>query len=307
LAARAETYGRRRSQAASSFLDQHIRWVLVTPAILLILFMTIYPLGYSLWVDFVNYDFAIPGHRWVALDNFKAVWNDPVARHALWVTLGLSAAAVAMELLLGFLLALAMLRSFVGRRILMVLFVVPLFISPVIVGTFFSLILTRPFGPTNYLLGKLLGHAINIDFTNDFPWYYVSLVIADAWQWTPFMFVILLAGLSSISDQLYEAADLDGAKPRQAFFFVTLPLLMPIVLLAVTFRLIDSLKLFDLVYVITRGGPGTATYNASYYLYQQGFQLFHLGQGTAGSWMFMIVIAVIASWLVRRLLRPVEA
>src|SRR5207248_10419907 len=157
MAARAETYGRRRLEAASSLLDRNIRWVLVTPAVLLILFLTIYPLGYSMWVNFVNYDVEIPGHAFVGLDNFTNVWNAPLARHALWVTLGLSAAAVAVELVLGFLLALAMLRAFLGRRILMVLFVVPLFVSPVIVGTFFSLILTRPFGPTNYLLGKLLG------------------------------------------------------------------------------------------------------------------------------------------------------
>jgi multiple sugar transport system permease protein len=304
VAARAETYGRRRIAAASSLLDRNIRWVLVAPAILLILFMTIYPLGYSMWVNFVNYDFAIPGHRWVALDNFKTVWNDPVARHALWVTLELAAAAVIVELVLGFLLALAMLRPFRGRRVLMVLFVVPLFMSPVVVGSFFSLILTRPYGPTNYLLSKVLGHAINIDFTNDRPWYFVAIVLADAWQWTPFMFVILLAGLASISDQLYEAAEIDGAKPRQSFFFVTLPLLMPIVLLAVAFRLIDSLKFFDLIFVLTKGGPGSATYTLSYYLYQQGFELFHLGDGTAGSWMFMVLIALIAAQLVRRLLRP---
>lgn len=307
MAVRSETLaGRRRVTAASSLADRNIRWLLVAPAILMILFLTIYPLGYSMWVNFVNYDFAVPGHRWVGLDNFKTVVNDPVARNALWVTLGLAAAAVAVELVLGFLLALAMLRPFRGRRWLMTLFVVPLFISPVIVGTFFALILQRPFGPTNYILSQLLGHPVTIDFTNDRPWYFVSIVLADAWQWTPFMFVILLAGLSAISDQLYEAADLDGATPRQAFFFVTLPLLLPIVLLAVTFRLIDALKLFDVIFVLTRGGPGTDTYTLSYYLYQQGFELFHLGQGTAGSWLFMILIAVIATQLVRRLLKPVE-
>src|SRR3989454_4601331 len=123
MAAHADTYGRRRLRAASSLLDAHIRWVLVAPAVLLILFMTIYPLGYSMWVNFVNYDFAIPGHRWVALDNFKTVWNDPVARHALWVTLGLSAASVVVELVIGFMLALAMLRSFMGLRVVVVLVV----------------------------------------------------------------------------------------------------------------------------------------------------------------------------------------
>ena len=269
--------------------------------------LTIYPLGYAIWVSFVNYDFSVPGHAWVGLDNFRAVWSDPIARHALLVTLGLAFSIVAVELVLGLLLALAMVRPFRGRRVLTTLFVVPLFVSPVIVGTFFGLILTQPFGPTNYLLGKLLGHPVTIDFTNDSPWVYFSIILADAWQWTPFMFVILLAGLTSISEDLYQAADIDGAKPRQAFWFVTAPLLLPIALLAVTFRLIDSLKLFDVIFVLTRGGPGNSTYTASYYLYQQGFQFFHLGQGTAGSWMLMLVILGIAFWLVRRLLQPVGA
>src|SRR5919206_1473949 len=114
MAVRAEPFGRGRIDAASSLLDRHIRWVLVAPAVLLILFLTIYPLGYSMWVNFVNYDFAIPGHRWVALDNFKTVWDDPIARNALWVTLGLSGACVAVELVLGMALALAMLRPFPG-------------------------------------------------------------------------------------------------------------------------------------------------------------------------------------------------
>ena len=288
-------------------MDRYIRFLLIVPAVALILILTIYPLGYSMWVNFVNFDFAIPGHAWVGLDNFKTVWSDPIARHALWVTLGLAFSTVAVELGLGLFLALAMVRSFRGRRWLTTLFVIPLFISPVIVGTFFALILTQPFGPTNYLLGQLLGHPVTIDFTNDSPWVYFSIVVADAWQWTPFMFVILLAGLTSISDELYQAAEIDGAKPRQAFFFVTLPLLLPIALLAVTFRLVDSMKLFDLIFVLTRGGPGTDTYSASYYLYQQGFELFHLGQGTAGSWMLLVMILAIAYWLVQRLLKPVEA
>src|SRR5213076_2810065 len=106
---------RTRLDTASSLLDRNIRWLLVAPAVLLILFLTIYPLGYSMWVNFVNYDFALPGHAWVGVDNFKTVWNDPIAHNALWVTLGLSVACVAVELALGMLLALAMLRPFRGR------------------------------------------------------------------------------------------------------------------------------------------------------------------------------------------------
>jgi multiple sugar transport system permease protein len=288
-------------------MDKHIRFLLVAPAVVLILLLTVYPLVYSVWIDFVNYDIASPGHPWVGLGNFRAVWSDPLAQHALWVTLELSFACVAVELVLGLALALAMVRSFRGRRWLMTLFVMPLFISPVVVGTFFSLILTQPFGPTNYLLGQLLGHPVTIDFTNNSPWVYISIVLADAWQWTPFMFVILLAGLTSVSDELYHAADLDGAKPRQAFFFITLPLLLPIILLAVAFRIVDAFKLFDVIYVLTHGGPGTDTYTASYYLYQQGFQLFHIGHGTAGSWMLMLVILAVSYPLVKRIMKPTEA
>jgi len=118
--------------------------------------------------------------------------------------------------------------------------------------------------------------------------------------------VILLAGLTAISDDLYEAAEIDGARPRQSFLFVTMPLLAPVMLIAITFRFIDVSKLFDIIYSLTRGGPGTTTYTTSYYLYQQGFELFHLGQGTAGSWMFMLILTFVSFWLVRRLLKPVE-
>ena len=307
MTARTESLGSRRRRSVGTWTDRNSRLLLVAPAVLLILAVTIFPLGYAVWVAFVNYDFQIPGHAWVGLGNFRQVWEDPVARGALWHTAFLAVAAVAVELVLGLLLALAMLRPFRGRRVLMLVFILPLFMSPVIVGQFWALLLTEPFGPTNYLLEQVLGRDISVAWTTDTPWVYISIVLADAWQWTPFMFVILLAGLTSISDELYEAANLDGAKPRQSFLFVTLPLLTPIIILAVTFRLIDSAKLFDVVYVLTGGGPGTASYTASYYLYDQGFKLFHLGVGTAGAWLFTIIITVVAAWLVRRLLKPVPA
>jgi len=308
VAVKAETLGRRRTRAASSWVDRHIPWLLVSPAVLIIVALTIFPLLFSIWVSFVQFDFAISNaHPWVAFDNFKTVWQDPVWVHSLWITALIATIAVCVELGIGLLLALAMLRPFPGRRALMVLFVIPLFISPVIVGGFFDLFLRRPFGPADWLLGGLLGHPVTIDFTVDGWWPFVSIIVADAWQWTPFMFVILLAGLAAIPDELYEATEIDGAAPRQSFFFVTMPLLTPIILIAVTFRFIDATKLFDIIYSLTRGGPGTETYTSSYFLYQQGFQFFHLGEGTAGAWMFTIMLMFVSFWLVRRLLRPVEA
>ncbi|MCL4290149.1 MAG: sugar ABC transporter permease [Thermoleophilia bacterium] len=307
MALGADATRRRLSQTASSWVDRHFRWLLVSPAVVLILALTIFPLGYAIWVAFVTYDFNIPGHAWRGIDNFKEVVTDPNARKAIATTAWLATAAVAIELVIGLLLALAMVRPFRGRRWLIPIFLLPLFMSPVIVGQFWALLLTEPFGPTNWLLGAISGSDVNIRWTTQTPWAYFSILLADAWQWTPFMFVILLAGLSAIPDDLYSAADLDGARPRQAFFFVTLPLLLPVMLVAVAFRVIDAAKIFDVIYVLTKGGPGTDTYTASYYLYEQGFQLFHLGRGTAGAWMFMILLSVVSYWLVRRLLKPVEA
>jgi multiple sugar transport system permease protein len=307
MATRAESMERRRPRAASSWVDRHIKWLLVSPAVAIVLLLTIFPLAFSLWVAFVQYDFSIGvEHPWVGFDNFVENWKDPVWRQSLWRTVWFSVTVVAIELVLGMLLALAMLRPFRGRRVLMTMFVIPLFISPVVVGGFFDLFVRRPYGVANQLASWVWPGDVTIDFTTDKPWLYIVLFMADVWQWTPFMFVILLAGLAAIPDTLYEAADLDGAKPWQAFRFVTLPLLLPIVLIAVTFRLIDAAKLFDIIFSLTRGGPGTDTYTTSYYLYQQGFEFFHLGQGTAGAWMFMIMLSFVSFWLVRRLLRPLE-
>jgi multiple sugar transport system permease protein len=289
-------------------MDRHVRWLLVAPAVLLILALSIFPLGFSLWVNFVEFDFSVSNdHPWVALDNFKDNINDPVFLHSLWITAVLACSVVFLELVLGLGLALAMVRPFRGRRILMILAVMPLFISPVVTGGFWDLFLRQPIGPANQIVSWFWPGTVTTNFTEDGYWPYISVIIADAWQWTPFMFVILLAGLTSISSELYEAAEIDGAKPRNSFFFVTLPLLAPIILVAVTFRLVDAAKLFDIIYTLTRGGPGTDTYTTSYYLYYQGFERFHVGQATAGSWMFLIVLSVVAYWLVRRLLKPVEA
>jgi multiple sugar transport system permease protein len=290
--------------ATSSWSDRHIGWLLALPAALLILALSIYPLAYSVWVAFVNYDFQVPGHAFVGLQNFREIVNDPIARLSLVNTLILSAASVAVEFALGLLLALAMVERFRGRGLIMPILIVPLFISPVIVGQFWSLLLQPPFGPTNYLLSLLLGRPVEISWLTQTPWNFIAIITADVWQWTPFMFVILLSGLSAIAPELYEAAELDGATRWHSFYYVTMPLLTPIILLAVTFRLLDAIKLFDVIYVMTGGGPGASTYTASFYLYQIGFQQFHLSKATAGSWIFLLLSAILIMALVRRLLRP---
>ncbi len=297
----------RRRMRGSAWADRHFKWLLVAPAVILILGLTVYPLAFSLWVAFINYDFTVPGHAFVGLENFRRVLADPVATGSALTTVWLTVVNVGLEFMLGLALALAMARTFRGRGIVMTVLIVPLFISPVIVGQFWALLLQRPFGPTDYLLGKLLGHEVAISWLTQAPWNFIAIVTADVWQWTPFMFVLLLAGLTAIPLHVYEAAELDGAGAWQTFWQLTLPALGPMILIAVTFRLLDAVKLFDVIFMLTGGGPGTSTYTASYYLYQIGFQQFHISQATAGSWLFLIAIAVLVMLLVRKLLRPEAA
>ena len=284
--------------------DAWFKWLLVAPAGLLILAISVYPLVFSIWVLFVNYDFQIPGHAFVGLRNFKQVIFDPVARYSLWVTISLTVVNVALEFLLGLAIAMAMASTFRGRGLLISILIVPLFISPVIVGQVWVLMLHSPFGPTNYLLSQLLGEEVTIKWLTQWPWNFVALVLADVWQWTPFMFVILLAGLTAIPPHVYEAAELDGVGRWQTFWHITVPYIAPMMLLAVTFRLLDAVRLFDTIFIMTGGGPGTATYSASYYLYTIGFTQFHLSRATAGAWIFMILTLIVIVFLVRRLLRP---
>ena len=288
--------------AFSQWCDRHFKWLLVAPAVLLILALSVYPMVFSIWVLFVNYDFTVPGHAFVGLRNFTRVLADPVARWSLWVTIFMSFINVTLEFLLGLALALAMVKGFRGRGVVMSIIIIPLFISPVIVGQAWALLLQRPFGPTNYILGQILGQEVTISWLTEAPWNYIALIIADVWQWTPFMFVILLAGLTAIPPNLYEAAELDGVDGWRAFWWITLPLLGPMITLALTFRILDAIRLFDTIFMMTGGGPGTNTYTASFYLYTIGFTQFHLSEATAGAWIFLAITGVLIFFLVRRLL-----
>jgi multiple sugar transport system permease protein len=296
-----------RRPTLSEWSDRNFRWLLVAPAVCLILALSIFPLLFSLWVSFVNYDFQIPGHAFVGLKNFEQVVFDPVARWSLVVTAILSGSSVLLEFVLGLALALALTTTFRGRGLIMSLVIIPLFISPVVVGQCWALMLQRPFGPTNYILSQLLGFDVTISWLTQAPWNFIALIIADVWQWTPFMFVILLAGLSAVPPHVYEAAELDGVGAWQTFWYITVPHIAPMMLLALTFRLLDAVKLFDIIFVLTGGGPGTNTYSASYYLYTIGFTQFHLSNATAGSWIFLVLTVIVVIVLVRRLLKPAMA
>jgi multiple sugar transport system permease protein len=289
---------RRRPRRPSSWIDRHLGWLLVSPAVTLVFAFSIFPLAFSLWVLFVEFDFSVSNeHPWVGLDNFSDNWIDPVWWNSIKVTAVLSISVVLLELALGLLLALAMVKPFRGRRVLMILIVMPLFIAPVVVGGFWDLFLRQPIGAANEIVGWFWPGGVETNFTEDWYWPYLSVIIADSWQWTPFMFVILLAGLSAISPELYEAAEIDGANGWRRLFSITLPLLNRTTGLVVVLQILASLKLFDQAYILFNnggGGPGGSATPILQYVYDTGFVDYRLGYASAISYMFFVLIILIA-------------
>jgi multiple sugar transport system permease protein len=282
------------------WLDRHAGLLLLAPAVIVIVAVVLYPLAYSLWASFVDYD--VPAHPWIGLRNYRNIVEFSAGPGALARTFGLCGTAVMLEFVLGFLLALSIASGGRWRSRLIPVLVLPIFAGSVAAGLFWRLFLDAEIGPVNFILGELVGHPVTLDWTSSTWLTYLGIVLADAWQWTPIIFVIMLAALRTIPRELYEAADLDGASPRKAFVFVTLPLLTPVALLVLMLRLLDAVKLFDVPLIF--GGSSEATETAAVYLYREGFTFFHFGYASAGSWLFVAAIALAAGPLVYLLLRP---
>lgn len=278
----------------ASRLDRHATLLLLAPSVLLIGVVVAYPLGYSVWVSVVDYDVS-PVHPWVGARNFHRVLAYTDFPQALARTAWLSTAAVLVEVVLGFLLALAVAGGGRWRRRLVPLLILPVFASAVTAGLFWRLVFDGD-GPLNFLAGQALRRSFDDDWLSSAWLTWSGMVVADAWQWTPIVFLIVYAGLHTIPREIHEAADLDGATPARAFVFVTLPLVAPFVALAVLLRLTDAMKLFDVPAIF--GGTREETETAALYLYGEGFTYFHLGLAEAGSWLLVGAIALAAAPLV---------
>jgi multiple sugar transport system permease protein len=285
--------GRQGTERVAMRLDRHARALMLAPAFLVILVVVGYPLVYSLWVSFVEFKGSSAGNPFVGLRNYRLFVEDAIAQQSVVQTAALAGAACALELLFGFALAFVVARGFRGRGILTVVCVLPLFVSPVIAAQVWILLLREGAGPVDFVLSEILGRPAGVDWTIT-PWGYGTILLADVWQWTPFMFLVLLVGLISIPAELHEAADLDGAGPFRSLRSVTLPLIAPYIGLAVVVRFIDATKLFEVPYVLTGGDPNLDMYTLSYYLFQNGFISFYQDFAAAGSWLFLIALLAVS-------------
>jgi multiple sugar transport system permease protein len=290
----AQRTARARQQGAG--FDRALPYLLLAPAVLLVLAVVVYPLisGVQTSMQFYRFGTAI-SH--VGLDQYRQALDDPLFTGALWTTVKFVVAAVAIETVLGLGLALLCLRELPFIRAMRVLLIVPMVVTPVVVGIVFRLIYASDVGLVSSLSGLAGGGSVGIlDSESRAFW---GLVLLDVWEWTPLIFLILLAGLQSLPQEPFEAARVDGAGAWRTFVDHTLPMLTPVLLVAVVLRTIDAFTTFDQVYVLTHGGPGTSTQLISIYGYDTFFRFQQYGYAAAMLLMVALVVLACAFFAVR--------
>lgn len=282
-------------------LEKYAPYVFIGPAVIILLLIVIFPLVFSLGVSFCEWN-LIRGGNWkfVGLNNYiYFLFKDPYFRTSLKVTLTFVLVAVGLELVLGLGIALLLNRPLKGIGLYRTILVIPSTMTPVVVGIIWRLLYNPELGTLNYFL-NLLGLP-PLNWLGDPGLALPSVIMADIWEWTPFMALILLAGLQALPRDPFEAAIVDGASSFQVFRYITFPLLQSTIIIATLLRIMDAFKAFDLIFVLTQGGPGMSTEVLSYYTYRYGFKFFHIGYASALSYLLLIIITIIAQVFVRYL------
>jgi multiple sugar transport system permease protein len=300
MTSEARTIRRERLQGAG--LDAALPYLLLAPAVLIALAVLIYPLWDGIRASTQFYRYGKP-LRDVGFGNYIQLWSDPEFLNSLWVTVSFVAVAVIIETLLGLALALFCAREFRGIRLLRTILIVPMVITPVVVAIVFRLIYASDAGMLTAFSEALGGQPVQI-LGQPGP-AFLGLVALDVWEWTPLMFLILLAGLQSLPVEPFEAARVDGAGAWRTFVDHTLPMLRPVIAVAIVLRTIDAFGTFDQVFVLTGGGPGQATLLLSIFGYNTAFKFQETGYAAALFVTMGLLVLALALAAVR-LLRRVE-
>ncbi|HBY96987.1 MAG TPA: hypothetical protein DEP84_24075 [Chloroflexi bacterium] len=282
--------------------ERMFRWTLVLPAVFVLLAVG---LGPTIYVVVLSVSKYTPGQalEFVALKNFIRAFQTYRFWHGLYVTVWFVFVSVGIQLVVGFIIAWALQRVHSRvRQFSMTLMLVPMMIAPTVVGVLWKMIYKARYGALNYLLLQTL-HIQGPDWLADRSAALLGLLIADIWEWTPFVTILLLAGLQSLPREIYEASHVDGSTGWQVFKNMTLPLMKPFIFLAVFLRMIDAWKTFDLIFGVTRGGPGDFTESVAWYTYKIGFTYFEHGYAAALSFIQLIVIIILGKALLKQLSR----
>jgi multiple sugar transport system permease protein len=276
-------------------------YLLLAPTLLVVAGLSAVPMAYSLWLVFHRFNPLRPNPaEFIGLGNIEHLLADPRVWGALKTTLVYAGIAVPVSFVLGLSIALLFNNDFPGVRLLRGLTLVPLMVMPVAVGLTFQMLFNFQYGLFNWILVGLL-HLPRLQWLSDPSLAFVSVIILDLWQHTPFAMMVLLAGLRSLPHEPIEAARVDGASAWQTLVYVILPMLRPLMLVVLLLRFIGAFKLFDEIYALTQAGPGQATETLAYYVYVLGFQAFDLGYASAVSYLLLIALALVGVTLIFRL------
>jgi multiple sugar transport system permease protein len=293
------------SAAPTAGWQQRERWVillLLGPSILYLLAMSVYPTVYSLWLSVHNYTIYRPDMvSFAGLDNFTELLDKEVFAQSFWVTILFSLFSVTLEFGLGLAVAVLLDRKMAGIGLLRTLLIVPVLISPVGMGLTFRYILAPTYGLLTYLLQS--AGIPTADWMASTTWALPAVILVDVWQWTPFVTLILLSGMQSVSVEVVEAAELDGLTEWQKLWHIVLPLIRPVAMVVLLIRLIDSIRVFDMIFVLTRGGPGTSTEVLSIYSYVTGFTEGDMGSAAALAWVTVAFVNILVFFFLRALAR----
>lgn len=268
-------------------------WPFVLPAVLILLGLNIFPLVFSLVMSFSNVSTENGLSLTAAtLANWSELLHDSTFWASIEFTVFLVAVAVTVEFLVGLGLALLLWRKIPGGAFFRVLFSIPMMLADVAIGFMFRMIFNEQYGPLDSILRSL--HLPNVLWLSSTTVAPISIVIMDVWQWTPLMFLLLLAGLQAIPDEALEAARIDGASGFRVIWDVVLPMLAPISVMAVFLRMLMAFTIFGNIYLLTGGGPGTSTTSTTLLAYFQGFQTFDISYGATISLALLLIVTVTA-------------
>lgn len=276
--------------------ERSLPYLLIAPTVAVLLALSVYPLFYAIKTSFQTGD---DSH--FSLDNFTRLFSDGFFLSAMTHTFVFASIALTLEFLIGLSLAIVLDSRLRGRNVFRALLLVPMMLPPVVIGVVWRLMLNSDFGAINGTLKSFGIDTTSLTWTASPKLAFLSIIVVDVWQWTPFMFLILLAGLQAIPSEPYEAALIDGSNRWQTFRNITLPLLKPAILIALLLRTMDLLRVFDSIFILTEGGPGFATETISLYIYRTAFRFGEFGYATAMSFVLLILTNIISAAYIRLL------
>ena len=287
-------------QRHGGFVDRNFKQLLVAPSILLMLLVGVFPLLYLIMVSFQGITMTENNTDFVGLQNYAYLVADKRMWQALGHTMIFLVIALPIELLLGLAMAQLFLDKLPGRQVFIALLVLPVVISPIVAGATWSLMFDNRFGPINQMIGWVMGKDMALLWTFNPNLVYPAILVAEVWQWTPFMFLLLLAALANVDKSQLEAAAIDGAGYWRTFWKIVLPSIWPVMAIALLIRALDLFRLFDIVWALTQGGPGTMTETISMFTYVQGFRQFETSYTAAVALLIIVLLSVALMWALRR-------